>query len=104
MRGWARRLERFAPKFTIVQGRMFRPGLQELVVGRNLGIKFPNLEPGDHILLQSGTWTIVGTLPAAAARMTPKFWAMPIHCLPPFTATLFKASPSRWMDRTGLRG
>jgi putative ABC transport system permease protein len=49
------------PEITIVQGRMFQPGLQELVVGRNLGIKFPNLEPGDRIQLQSGTWTIVGT-------------------------------------------
>jgi putative ABC transport system permease protein len=49
------------PEVTIVQGRMFRPGLQELVVGRNLGIKFPNLEPGDRIQLQNGAWTIVGT-------------------------------------------
>jgi putative ABC transport system permease protein len=49
------------PEITIVQGRMFRPGLQELVVGRNLSIKFANLEPGDHIQLQNGTWTIVGT-------------------------------------------
>jgi putative ABC transport system permease protein len=49
------------PEVTIVQGRMFRPGLQELVIGRNLGIKFPNLEPGDRIQLQNGTWTIVGT-------------------------------------------
>jgi putative ABC transport system permease protein len=49
------------PEIGIVQGRMFQPGLQELVVGRNLGIKFPNLAPGDHIRLQNGDWTIVGT-------------------------------------------
>lgn len=49
------------PEVKIAQGRMFRPGLQELVVGRNLGIKFPNLEPGDHIQFQNGAWTIVGT-------------------------------------------
>jgi putative ABC transport system permease protein len=46
------------PEVKIAQGRMFRPGLQELVVGRNLGIKFPNLEPGDHIQFQNGAWTI----------------------------------------------
>lgn len=41
-------------------GRMFRPGLRELIVGRVLQEQFEGLQLGDRVRLSGGEWTIVG--------------------------------------------
>jgi putative ABC transport system permease protein len=44
----------------ILAGRMFRPGSQELIVGRALGGQFEGLELGDEVRLAGGSWKVVG--------------------------------------------
>jgi putative ABC transport system permease protein len=44
----------------IVEGRMFEPGLRELIVGRNGANEFANSEVGDQVELRENPWTIVG--------------------------------------------
>jgi len=41
-------------------GRMFTPGLRELIVGRVLQEQFEGLQLGDQVRLSGGEWTIVG--------------------------------------------
>lgn len=41
-------------------GRMFTPGLRELIVGRVLQEQFEGLQLGDRVRLSGGEWTIVG--------------------------------------------
>jgi putative ABC transport system permease protein len=48
------------PEFHIVEGRMFTPGVRELVVGKFAGSQFERVRIGDRIALRGSEWTIVG--------------------------------------------
>lgn len=48
------------PQIQIVEGRMFVPGLRELIVGRNATIEYADTEVGDEVELRQNPWTIVG--------------------------------------------
>lgn len=49
------------PELHIIAGRMFRPAVHELIVGRKAQIEYGGLEVGDHITFQNGDWQVVGT-------------------------------------------
>ncbi len=48
------------PEWRIVAGRMFRPGLREIVVGSAAAAQFSGLEIGRHVDLGGKDWTVVG--------------------------------------------
>ncbi len=48
------------PEWRIVAGRMFRPGLREIVVGSAAAAEFSGLDIGRHVELGSNDWTVVG--------------------------------------------
>lgn len=48
------------PDFTMVQGRRFRPGVQEIIVGDGAAKQFEGLAIGNQLRFRGGTWTIVG--------------------------------------------
>jgi putative ABC transport system permease protein len=51
---------RLRPDFDIVEGRRFRPGVQEIMVGDGAAQQFEGLEIGSELRFRGGTWTIVG--------------------------------------------
>jgi putative ABC transport system permease protein len=46
--------------FRLVQGRMFRPGSDELIVGKKAAALYVGLGVGSHISLRGVDWTVVG--------------------------------------------
>lgn len=48
------------PEFRIVEGRMFTPGLREVVVGTSVAAQFETLKLGGTIDVRDGPWSIVG--------------------------------------------
>jgi putative ABC transport system permease protein len=44
----------------LIAGRMFRPGLHELIVGNLATLQYEGLEPGDHVHTPGVDWIIVG--------------------------------------------
>lgn len=48
------------PELKLVDGRMFRPGTQELLVGAAARSQFEGLGIGDRVRLQDGDWAVVG--------------------------------------------
>jgi len=48
------------PEMTIVSGRLFTPGLRELIVGRSALEEFRSVGIGDEVVLRDGPWTVVG--------------------------------------------
>jgi putative ABC transport system permease protein len=48
------------PQIKLVEGRMFRPGARELVVGRAAQGQFAGTQLGDKVILPDGQWPIVG--------------------------------------------
>ena len=64
LRGVGRQARDLRPEIRIVQGRMFQPGLRELIAGRALQSQFKGLKVGDRIMLETGPWAIVGLFAA----------------------------------------
>jgi len=48
------------PEIKLVEGRMFKPGLREVIVGRGARTEFRGLEIGDRVALRNSQWTVVG--------------------------------------------
>ena len=61
LRGSGEQLMQVRPELRVVAGRMFRPGLHELVIGQAAQQQFRGLDLGKVIRLHDGDWTIVGT-------------------------------------------
>lgn len=60
LRGAGERLLDLRPELRIVSGRMFKAGLQELIVGKSAHLQFQGLDLGEPLRLPGGDWTIVG--------------------------------------------
>jgi putative ABC transport system permease protein len=64
LRGTGEQLMHVRPELRLVTGRMFRPGLHELIIGQAAQQQFRGLELGKVIRLHDGDWTVVGTFAA----------------------------------------
>ncbi len=58
----------------IVQGRMFRPGLSELVVGRNATNSYAGLTVGNKVRFGGGEWTVAGVFDAGGSAFDSEVW------------------------------
>lgn len=59
----------------IVAGRFFRPGLDELVVGRNVNRTYSGFDLGSTVKFGGGTWTVVGVFDAGGSAFDSELWA-----------------------------
>ena len=60
LRGVGSRAFQLRPEAKLVAGRMFKPAVHELIVGRLAQSRFAGLEVGKKVLLRGGEWTVVG--------------------------------------------
>jgi putative ABC transport system permease protein len=58
----------------IVEGRMFQPGLSELVVGRNATTSYSGLTVGNKVRFGGGEWTVVGIFDAGGSAFDSEVW------------------------------
>lgn len=58
----------------IVQGRMFIPGLSELVVGRNASRTYSGLTVGNTVNFGGGRWQVVGVFDAGGSSFDSEVW------------------------------
>ncbi len=58
----------------IVQGRMFQPGLNELVVGKNASKTYQGLTVGNKIDFAGGHWDVVGVFDAGGSAFDSEVW------------------------------
>jgi len=58
----------------IVEGRLFEPGLYELVVGRNATESYRNLGVGDTVPLGGSAFTVVGVFDAGGSAFDSEVW------------------------------
>ena len=59
----------------VVSGRFFRPGLDELVVGRNVAGTYAGFNLGNTVRFGGGSWTIVGVFDAGGSAFDSEVWA-----------------------------
>ncbi len=58
----------------IIEGRMFRPGLSEIVVGKNAKATYSGLTLGSTIWLGSTRWQVVGIFDAGGSAFDSEVW------------------------------
>lgn len=58
----------------IIQGRMFKPGLDELVVGRNATKTYEGLTVGNTVNFGGGHWKVVGVFDAGGSSFDSEVW------------------------------
>lgn len=58
----------------IIQGRMFQPGLSELVVGKNASKSYQGLTVGNTINFAGGRWQVVGVFDAGGSSFDSEVW------------------------------
>lgn len=58
----------------IVQGRWFRPGVDEIVVGAAAESNFRDLAPGDRVFAEGRAWTVVGIFAAGSEFFSSEAW------------------------------
>jgi putative ABC transport system permease protein len=62
------------PNVKIVAGRVFQPGLTELLVGRNVAASYVGLELGKTVRFGGGTWTVVGVFDSGGSAYDSELW------------------------------
>jgi putative ABC transport system permease protein len=58
----------------IIEGQMFRPGLSELVAGRNASNSYSGLTLGNKVRFGGGEWTVVGIFDAGGSAFDSEVW------------------------------
>ena len=58
----------------VVQGRMFRPGLSELTVGKNANSTYSGLTVGNTVNFGGGRWQVVGVFDAGGSAFDSEVW------------------------------
>lgn len=58
----------------VVSGRFFQPGLNELVVGRNVAHTYSGFEMGQRVKFGGGEWTVVGVFDAGGSAFDSEIW------------------------------
>jgi putative ABC transport system permease protein len=58
----------------VIRGRMFQPGLSELVVGRYATNSYSGLTVGNQVRFGGGNWTIVGIFDAGGSAFDSEVW------------------------------
>jgi len=62
------------PDLHLIEGRMFRPGLREIVVGSAARGQFANLDPGSRLRFRGTDWQVVGVFQSGDAHDS-ELWA-----------------------------
>jgi ABC-type lipoprotein release transport system permease subunit len=86
------------PKMRLVQGRMYRPGLDEVVVGSMVAHRFQNCSVGDRLKLAGREWTVVGVLDAGGAAYDSEIWGDVELFMPVFDRPVFQSMTLRLRD------
>jgi putative ABC transport system permease protein len=62
------------PKIRLVEGRMFRTGLREVIVSRSVSNRFRNTRLGDAIKIGRTDWDVVGIFDASRTAYDSEIW------------------------------
>jgi len=75
MRGVSPRVVAVRDNVRVVQGRFFRPGLYEIVVGKHASRAYAGLDLDAEVRIGPGTWRVVGIFDAKGSAFDSEIWA-----------------------------
>jgi len=74
VRGISDKSMQLRPRIRLVEGRMLRPGLREVIVSKTLSGRFKDTRLGDQIKIGRTAWDVVGIVDAAHTAYDSEIW------------------------------
>ena len=90
------------PSVRLVAGRMFRPGLDEIVVGKMVSERFRNCSVGDQLKLSGRQWNVVGVFDAGGTTYDSEIWGDVELFMPVFDRPVYQSVIVRLDDPSHL--
>ena len=86
------------PQVRITQGRMFRPGSSEIVVGRNIFEEFEGVAIGQSLRFAQRDWLVVGTFDGGKSAFDSEVWGDCEQLMQAFRRTGYSSTLARLAD------
>lgn len=87
------------PQVRIVDGRMFRPGTSEIIVGRGIADGFEGVTIGEKQRFAGREWTVVGTFDGGKSGFDSEMWGDVEQMMQAFRRTAYSSVIVRLRDR-----
>lgn len=88
----------------IAEGRAFRSGAREVVVGKAFANRFPNSDVGQTIKFADADWTVVGHFAADGSSFESEIWGENEQLMPVFRGEIFQSVTFRMKDPGSFDG
>ena len=98
LRGGSAESFRVRPQVKIVSGRMWRPGSNEVVTGKEIAQRFKNADLGQTLQFGRQTWTVVGTFEADGNGFESETWGDAERFMDTFGRTYYSSAILRLRD------
>jgi putative ABC transport system permease protein len=90
------------PQVRLAEGRMFRPGSDEIVMGGALAGRFEDLEIGSSLRFAHRDWKIVGRFDAGGSGFDSEIWCDNEQLMQSFRRDFFSSVTVRLADRSSF--
>ncbi|NUN08791.1 MAG: ABC transporter permease [Ignavibacteriaceae bacterium] len=84
LRGVSEPVFQLRPQVKLIDGRMFRFGVRELIVGESIAKRFIGAEVGSKIKIQGDQWTVVGKFSSNGSGFDSEIWGDGLQLLNAF--------------------
>lgn len=91
------------PNFKIVEGRMFNPGVSEIIVSKGISKRFNNMGVGDIVHAGTNRWKIVGIFDAGGTAADSEIWSDVQGVMGDFKRTIYSSILARVSDRANQK-
>jgi len=102
LRGISDRSMELRPRVKLVEGRMFRGGLREVVVSRPIAERFKDAEIGSRIKMGRSMWNVVGIIDASHTAYDSEIWGDYNEISAEFERYIYNSLLVRCTDRATL--
>jgi putative ABC transport system permease protein len=103
VRGISDKSMELRPNINVVDGRMFRPGLREVVISKTLSGKFKDMLLGDKIKIGRTMWDVVGLIDAAKTAYDSEIWGDYNEVSAEFNRPVYSSLLVRVSDRSAIQ-
>jgi ABC-type lipoprotein release transport system permease subunit len=100
VRGVGRAALAVRPQVHIAEGRMFRPGSSEIVIGKALAGRFEGVALGSSIRFAQRDWQVVGRFDAGGSGFDSEIWGDATQLMQAFRRDAFSSVVVRLTDRS----
>jgi ABC-type antimicrobial peptide transport system permease subunit len=90
------------PQLHIVQGRMFRPGSNEIITGRSVAERFAGAGLGESLRFGGREWVVVGVFDAGKSGFDSEVWGDVEQLMQTFRRSVFSSVIFKLKDSNGF--